>query len=357
MLTALLFFALLSVLVLAHEFGHYIAARLSGVMVEEFGLGFPPRVAAWKGKHGMLWTLNLIPLGGFVKLKGESGDEHRDAADSFARQSILKRFIVLIAGVGMNLVAAAIIFTVGFMIGMPTVTEGGVPGAVVTNASVRVLEVVPGTPASAAGFVIGDRIVSIDNNAYVESESARAALADDTVHTVVVARESSEVTLTVDPEYIEDLGRVGVGVGLVETGDVRFPWYKAPVMGVSAASSATWQVVAAFAALLASPFVDTNVQAEVAGPVGIAVLTGEVARLGFGHLLQFAAMLSINLAVLNVLPIPALDGGRIAFLVLEVIRRKPATPRLEQAVHATGFAVLLLLVAAVTLKDIVGLFS
>lgn len=356
MLTALLFLVLLSVLVLAHEFGHYIVARMSGVKVEEFGLGFPPRITAWKGKRGMLWTLNAIPLGGFVKLRGESGDE-RSAPDSFARQSIAKRFAVLLAGVGMNLVAAAVIFGVGFMIGMPTITEGGVPGAVVDNESVRVLEVVPKTPAAAAGFAIGDAIVAIDGVAYDDSASARSALGEDAVHTVVVARGGEDITISVDPEYIDALGRVGVGIGLVETGDVHFPWYKAPIMGITAAATSTWRVVSAFAALIASPFTDTNIQAEVAGPIGIAVLTGEVARLGFGHLLQFAAMLSINLAVLNILPIPALDGGRIAFLVLEVIRRKPTTPRVEQIVHGTGFAILLLLVLVVTLKDIVGLFS
>lgn len=356
MLTALLFLVLLSILVVAHEFGHYIAARISGVTVEEFGLGFPPRIAAWKGKKGMLWTLNLIPLGGFVRLKGETGD-HRDAADSFARQSIFKRFVVLVAGVAMNLVAAAVIFTVGFMIGMPTITEGGVPGATIDHQVIRVLEVMPDSPAAAAGFAIGDALATIDGVSFASSEDARAALAEDVAHTIVVTRGGTEVTVAVDPEHIEALGRVGVGIGLVETGNVSFPWYKAPVMGVTAAATSTWQVVSAFAALIASPFTDTNVQAEVAGPIGIAVLTGEVARLGFGHLLQFAAMLSINLAVINILPIPALDGGRIAFLALEVIRRKPTTPQLEQIVHTIGFSVLLLLVLAVTLKDIVGLFS
>lgn len=356
MLTALLFLVLLSVLVIAHEFGHYIVARMCGVKVEEFGLGFPPRITAWKDKRGMLWTLNAIPLGGFVKLKGESGEE-RDAADSFAKQSVLKRFFVLVAGVGTNLVTAAVIFTVGFMVGMPTVTEGGIPGATVTNESIRVLEVMADSPAEAAGFAVGDKLMSIDGATFVTSDAARAALAEDVVHSVVVLRDQAEVAVSVDPDYIADLGRVGVGVGLVQTGDVHFPWYKAPIMGISAMASSTWAVVSAFGALIASPFTHTNVGAEVAGPIGIAVLTGEVARLGFAHLLQFAAMLSINLAVINVLPIPALDGGRIAFLVLEVIRRKPTTPRVEQIVHGTGFAILLLLVLVVTLKDIVGLFS
>lgn len=356
MLTALLFLVVLSVLVIAHEFGHYIVARMCGVTVEEFGLGFPPRIAAWKGKRGMLWSLNAIPLGGFVRLKGESGDD-RTAPDSFGRQSIPKRFAVLVAGVAMNLVAAAVIFTVGFMVGMPTVTEGGVDGGTVTNASVRVLEVVAGSPAETSGFAVGDRLLTIDGAAFATSADARAALGTDVVHTVVVQRDGVDTTMTVDPEYMESLGKVGVGVGLVETGDVRFPWYKAPIMGVSAMVSSTVQVVSAFAALIASPFTHTTVEAEVAGPVGIAVLTGEVARLGFAHLLQFAAMLSINLAVINVLPIPALDGGRVAFLVLELIRRKPTTPRVEQIVHGTGFAILLILVVIVTLKDIVGLFS
>ncbi len=356
MFSVLLFLVILSVLVLAHEAGHYVAARIAKVKVEEFGLGFPPRIFSWKNKNGMTWSLNAIPLGGFVKLKGESGDE-RAAHDSFARQSLAKRFFVLVAGVGMNLVTAAVIFGVGFVIGMPTIVDGGIAGGTVSNQDIRVIEVLPDSPASQAGILVGDKLVGIDGVAYTSSTAARDALSLSAPHTVTFARGDVEVVATLDPTFIPSLNRAVVGLGLVETGTVRFPWYAAPFMGIRAAASSTWQVLSAFGVLLASPFTHANIGAEVSGPIGIAVLTGEVAKLGIAHVLQFAAMLSINLAIINILPIPALDGGRVAFLALEAIRRKPTTPRVEQMVHAAGFAVLLLLIVVVTLKDIVGLFS
>lgn len=356
MLAVLLFLMILSVLVLAHEAGHYVAARISGVKVEEFGLGFPPRIFSWKNKSGMTWSINAIPLGGFVKLKGESGED-RDAHDSFARQSLAKRFFVLVAGVGMNLVMAAVIFGVGFVIGMPTIIDGDLRGGMVSHQDIRVIEVLPDSPASYAAIMVGDKLVGIDGVVYTSSAAARDALSVDAPHTVTFARGDVEVVATLNPTLIPSLNRTVVGLALVETGIVRFPWYAAPFVGISAAATSTWQVLSAFGALLASPFTHANIGAEVSGPVGIAILTGEVAKLGIGHVLQFAAMLSINLAIINILPIPALDGGRIAFLALEAVRRKPTTPRVEQMVHAAGFAVLLLLIIVVTLKDIVGLFS
>lgn len=357
--TILLFLAILSILVLAHEFGHYIVARKSGMAVEEFGIGFPPRLFAVKGKRGMLWTVNAIPLGGFVRIKGESGDDaERNAPDSFARQPLLKRFFVLIAGVAMNLVAAAVIFSVGFAVGIPMVTEEPIAGAIVENSAVAVLEIVDGSPAEEAGFMLGDRILSVDGVAYDDSDATRTALSvpEGEAVDVTVARGKETVTLTVAPEFSQEAQRPQIGIAIVETGTVRFPWYLAPGKGIEAMVSSTISVGAAFVNLFASIFTADRVDAELAGPIGIAVMTGEVAKLGFGHLLQFAAMLSINLAILNVLPIPALDGGRMLFLAIEAIRRKPVTARIEQMVHGAGFALLMLLVLVVTFKDIVNLF-
>lgn len=355
--TILLFLALLSILVLAHEWGHYIAARKSGMTVEEFGLGFPPRLFSWKRKDGMTVSVNAIPLGGFVKIKGETGED-AGGNDSFASKSIPRRFVVLIAGVVMNLVLAAVVFTVGFMIGMPTVTEDGINGAIVSEGAIHVLEVVDDSPAESVGIEVGDRLLSIDGQTFSDSEAARSALAtDDAAHTLVLARGEEIVTVDVTPVFVESIGREAVGVALLETGTVRFPWYLAPIRGLEATLSATVQIVVALGTLVANLVTYTPVDAEIAGPVGIAVVTGEVAKMGIAHLLQFAAMLSINLAVLNALPIPALDGGRIAFLFLEAIRRKKASPQFEQTVHTIGFALLMLLVLVVTFRDIVGLFN
>lgn len=357
--TILLFLALLSALVLVHEFGHFIAARKSGMTVEEFGMGFPPRLFGWKSKKGTVWSVNAIPLGGFVKIKGESG-ENADAPDSFARQNWFKRFAVVIAGVVMNLVLAWALFTTGFLFGLPAVVEDGVEaGVAVTDRAINIVDVLPGSAADTAGLKVGDRVLTIDGTAYDAGQAARDALvphADGTPISVMVAQGGETKTLAVTPTYVAELGRDGVGVALVETGFLHYPWYQAPGKGFQVTMQSTWDVISAFGGLVTSIFHREDVSANLSGPVGIAVLTGQVASLGVSHLVQFAAMLSINLAVINVLPFPALDGGRLAFLLYEAIRRKRATPAFEQGVHAVGFAFLLLVVLIVTVKDIVHLF-
>ncbi len=357
--TILLFLALLSVLVLVHELGHYIAARKAGITVEEFGIGFPPRVFSWVAKSGTRWSVNAIPLGGFVKMKGESGQDV-NAPDSFAAKSLWRRFTVIIAGVAMNLVLAWVLFTVGFLFGLPAVVEDGVDaGVTVTDRAIHIVDVLPGSAADLSGVKVGDRVLTIDGVAYETGTLAREALvphSDASPIEIMVAQSGETKTIAVAPQFVEELGRAGVGVALVETGFVRYPWYLAPVKGVETTLRSTWDVLSAFGGLVVSLFRSEDVSANLAGPVGIAVLTGQVASLGVSHLVQFAAMLSINLAVINVLPLPALDGGRLAFLLYEVIRRKKATPVFEQTVHAIGFVALLLVVILVTVKDVIRIF-
>ncbi len=358
--TILLFLLILSVLVIGHEWGHYFAARRMGMKVDEFGLGFPPRIWAWKRKDGMEVSLNMIPLGGFVKIKGENGEgdlssEASAKGDSFASKSIPKRFVVLVAGVVMNLVMAWIIFTVGFWVGIPAVTDGGVMGGTVTNEGVTVFDVVKDSPADVAGVEIGDKVASIDGVVYTDSDAARLALAPGSTHAVALDRGGKEVDVSVTASYSEMEKKDIVGVALLKTGTVHFPWYQAPWRGMEQTVTSTGEIFAALGGLVVNIFQHKSIGAAVSGPVGIAVVTGQVAKMGFAHLLQFAAMLSLNLAVLNVLPIPALDGGRVAFLILEAIRRKKASVRLESTVHGIGFALLMLLVVFVTFKDILGL--
>ena len=357
--TILLFLLLLSVLVLVHEFGHYIAARKAGMTVEEFGIGFPPKVFSWKAKSGTTWSVNAIPLGGFVRIKGESGED-TDAPDSFAAKSWWRRFSVVIAGVAMNLVLAWFLFTVGFLFGLPAIVEDGVEtGVTVTDRAINVVDVLPDSAADVAGLEVGDRVLTIDGIAFESGSAARDALKphdDGSPISMMVAHNGETQTVSVSPLFVEELGRNGVGVAIVETGFVHYPWYLAPVKGIETTLSSTRDVLYAFGGLIASIFRQEDVSANLSGPVGIAVLTGQVASLGISHLVQFAAMLSINLAVINVLPFPALDGGRLVFLLYEVIRRKKATPKFEQTVHALGFAALLLVVIVVTVKDIVHIF-
>ncbi len=358
--TVLLFLVLLSVLVLAHEWGHFAAARKAGMVVEEFGIGFPPRLFSWKDKKGTVWSINLIPIGGFVRIQGESG-EQRFEAGSFATKSYFARFAVLFAGVFMNLVVAAGLFSLGFAFGLPSIIEGGVDArAIVSDQAIHVVQVLADSPAEQAGLENGDQILAIDSQAYTDGASARQALQPSVSGASVeltLERAGEVKTVKVVPVYLESIGRDGVGLALVETGQLRYPWYFAPVKGVTTTIGMTGQIIEAFAALIQGVFTkDSNIAAQLSGPVGIAVLTGQVANLGLAHLVQFAAMLSVNLAVLNILPFPALDGGRIFFLLIEGLRRKPTSQAFEQGVHAAGFALLLLLIVFVTYRDIVKLF-
>ena len=358
--TIIVFLIVLSVLVVAHEFGHYIMARKAGMTVEEFGIGFPPKIFGKKDKNGTLWSINAVPLGGFVRIKGEGADERdRFASGAFATKSIPWRFAVLVGGVVMNLIMAWVLFSAGFAIGLPAILEDGTdPSAIVSERNINVVEVLPNSPADVAGIAPGDEIVSIDGDTYTVGQEARDALApnaDGSPITFVISHAGQEKTIVVQPGYLEELKRDGVGIALVETGTVRYPVYLAPVKGGLATFNMTAGVIGGFWGLLTGLLAQKDVAASLSGPVGIAALTGQVLDLGFMHLVQFAAMLSVNLAVLNILPFPALDGGRILFLIIEAIRRKPMTAKLEHIIHAAGFAILILLVLFVTYRDIARL--
>ncbi|MDP2631499.1 MAG: RIP metalloprotease RseP [Candidatus Uhrbacteria bacterium] len=356
--TIIIFLVVLSVLVLAHEWGHYFTARKIGAKVEEFGLGFPPRLYSWKGKDGMEWSINLIPIGGFVKIKGESGDGRNDK-DSFASKSVYKRTIVLLAGVFMNLVIATVIFTIGFVVGIPAITEGGVSKyAIVTEESVNVTDVLSQSPADIAGMQVGDEIVSINGVAYASGEEAREVLvagSEGDVFEFSILREGEAETILVQSSYIEEIERSAVGVVMLQTGTVRYPFYLAPVKGVELTVRYTGAITYAFYDIIKGLVVGDGMSVEVSGPIGIAQYTGEAVRMGFLTLLNFAAILSINLAIINVLPFPALDGGRAVFVLIEAIRRKPASPKLEAVIHNLGFALLMILIIVVTYRDVLNL--
>jgi regulator of sigma E protease len=355
MLTVLLFIAVLALLVLAHELGHFVVAKLSRMKVEEFGFGFPPRL--WGVQKGdTMYSVNAIPLGGFVKIKGESG-EGSDDPDSFASQAGWKRFLVLVAGVGMNLVLAAVLLTAGFMIGLPSVIDETIPAdAQVSQEVMRVGTVAADSPASRAGLAEGDELVSIDGVTFASPETARAYIGEHGsggIHLVLAREDGTQYVVTLTSEDLKAAPGVhGVGVGLVETGLVSFPPLAAVGQGVTATGYYTENVVLSFVDLVRNLVVNHKAGVELSGPVGIAVLTGQAAALGLSYLLQFTALLSINLAVVNVLPLPALDGGRLLFLVIEKVRGRSVDGKTEAVVHNVGFALLMTLVVFVTYHDL-----
>lgn len=349
--TVLLFIIVLAVLVLVHELGHFLTARWFGIDVEEFGFGFPPRIFGIK-KGKTLYSLNWIPLGGFVKIKGED-DPEAHGPGTFAHKPAWARAIVIGAGVFMNLVLASLLFAIGLTIGMPQAVDSLPANARVRDRQVQIIEVLKGTPAEQAGFMAGDTIVSINDQAFTKVEDVQTIvnIAESSV-SVEIRRGKETFTRVLTPVLEPSLGKRVMGVGLVEAATVSYPWYIAIGKGVQATGFYLKEISLSFADLFKGLFVGQKSDVEFSGPVGIAVLTGRAARLGFTYLLQFAALLSINLAVINVLPIPALDGGRLLFIIIEKIRGRSVRPIVEAVIHRIAFFLLLGLIVIVTAKDL-----
>ncbi len=353
--TIILFVIVLSLLVFVHELGHFLMARKMGMKVEEFGFGFPPRL--WGVKKGdTLYSINWIPLGGFVKIKGESGD-HKHANDSFASKKPWQRFLVLIAGVAMNIVLAAVLFSIGYMIGLPAIVDDTLSrSARVADHELMVMQVVDESPAAVAGVVAGDVLVSIDGRVFTTDADARDYMhknAGDGVSVVVQTREDIARTYELSSTYLEAFDTEAVGIAFVSTGLVSYPFFQAIGQGIYATGQMTYEVGRAFYVLIRDLIVTQEVAVELSGPVGIAVMTGEVAARGLVYLIQFTALLSINLAIINIFPFPALDGGRILFLIIEKIRGRALNERFEIMTHNLGFLLLMGLIVFVTYKDFV----
>lgn len=385
-ITIIIFVLVLSVLVFVHELGHFYTARRFGVKAEEFGLGFPPRLFGWyKNKAGQwryifgkrsveslendldesvrlgdkqtVYSINALPIGGFVKIKGENG-EGKDDSDSFGFQKIWQRIVILSAGVIMNVILAWLLLSVGYMIGLPQAMETVGSGAVLSDTQLNVVEVRADSPAAAAGLQSGDVILRVNETMIVSEASLQEAVAayDGQEASLLIKRNDQEMTLTVVPEATASGERATIGISFFASGLVRYPILTAFWEGVKMTVWLVTEIFRAFGGLFQQLFSGQNVSGEFAGPVGIAAITGQAARLGLAYLLQFAALLSLNLAVLNILPFPALDGGRILFLLIEKIKGSPVKKEVEAIIHNTGFLLLIGLVIFITYKDIAKLF-
>jgi regulator of sigma E protease len=350
--TILIFVVVLAVLVLVHELGHFLTARFFGIEVEEFGFGFPPRVFGVK-KNGTVYSLNWIPLGGFVRIKGED-DPTATGPGSFQEKGRGVRTAVIAAGVAMNLLLSSLLFAGAFMIGLPQISDDLPAGAKVRERRVQVIEVLPEFPASEAGIRAGDVIASIDGRTFERVEEIQQYVNErgDAAILVEVRRGKEAFVREMLPRASDETGKRIMGVALVETAVVSFPAHQALVRGFAATGYYVKEIFAAVGELVRGVFVKEAEPVEFSGPVGIAVITGQVARLGFVYLLNFAALLSVNLAVINILPIPALDGGRLLFILIERVRGRAVRPLIEAAIHRAAFIFLLLLVIFITLKDI-----
>ena len=354
LLTILVFIIILGLLVFVHELGHFIMAKRAGMRVDEFGFGFPPRLFGIR-RGETIYSINLIPLGGFVKIAGEDGSDVSDPK-SFANKSGWRRFGVLVAGVSMNVILAWLLISIGMMIGLPTLIDEGTQlpkSALVRQVSVGVLEVAASSPAASGGFKPGDTIFKIGEMPIGSIQQAidltKAHAGQPTVYEIHRGAEVLRPTIT--PRANPPTGQGPLGIALGSLARVSYPWYESIYRGLITTFNLIWATLMGFAGLIGSLLHGKSVGADLAGPVGIAVLTKSYTELGFIYLLQFTALLSVNLAIINAVPFPALDGGRVLFLIIEKIRGRKMPIRAEQLVNTIGFALLLLLMLFVTIHD------
>ncbi|MFH2105507.1 MAG: RIP metalloprotease RseP [Parcubacteria group bacterium] len=368
--TIILFILILGLLIFVHELGHFVMARRMGVKVEEFGMGFPPRIAGiYRDRHGKwkkvignketdpnaptVYSLNWLPIGGFCKIKGEDDNALNDE-DSFANKKIWQRSLILIAGVTMNILLAMILLIAGFKIGLPVAIDESVSDSQVRERKVQVMAISDGSPAALAGIQVGDQVLSVAGQVIddVEQVQELTKASQDQEITVGIKREEQEQELSLTPRSSFPENDGPVGVSLVETGIVSYPWHQAIIKGIVGTFALLVAIVLALFNIIKNLLVGAGVTEEISGPVGIAVMTGQMARMGYVYILQFIAILSVNLAIINLFPIPALDGGRLIFLAVEKIRGKKVGRRLENTIHMIGFVLLLLLMLAITFRDV-----
>ena len=361
-MTILIFIIMLVVLIVAHEFGHFIVAKLSGMKVPEFGLGFPPKL--WGKKIGDTeYTLNALPFGGFVKIEGEDAHESSNDPSAFSNRPKVLQAATLVAGPGANFILAFLLISVSFMVGVPSAVETG--DTRVVDPRVVIADVVAGSPAEQAGILPGDRVVSITTNGntvpVAKPEDVSGGIARATGPVLLdIEREGELRSIEATPQpglIAEEPERRALGIASVLVGTLRLNPIEAVGAGFIETIERTKAVFAGIVDLIGSAFTLSADVKNIAGPVGIATLTGDAARFGFGSLLSFAAIISINLGILNLLPFPALDGGRLAFLAIETVIRRPIPLGIANAANAIGFALLIMLMIAVTFQDIARLVS
>ncbi len=345
LLTIIIGLVVFSVLVLTHELGHFIMAKASGVWVEEFGIGFPPRI--WSFKRGeTIYSLNAIPFGGFNKLSGEVDP---DKPRSLASKSVCVRLLVLSGGILMNLLLPIILLSVAFMVPHNVTT-----GQIVVEA------VDAGSPAEMAGIMSGDIILAVDGEVMNNtSEMARQIQLNlgKKIDILVEHGDSTREAVQLVPRWRppEGQGSIGTLSGTTNITIIRqhYPFWRAIPMGVRSCIEALVLYRNGIIGMIVG-----TVPLVLAGPVGIVQVTGEVAKTGISPVLELAAFISIAIAVTQLLPIPALDGGHIVFVVLEWIRRgKRVSPKVEGMVHTIGFFMLMALMVAITYQDILRIIS
>lgn len=351
-------FLSLVALIIIHELGHMITAKKLGVKVEEFGLGYPPRI--WGKKIGeTLYSINWLPFGGFVKIYGHEKPIKGDSR-SFSEKPFWKKSLIILGGVFSFWVVSAIILTVVMAIGAPTAVDDSASQGI-TNPKVQIISVKKDSPAALSGLKMGDIILKVKSqdsgfrNIDKVSEIQEFSQKNKGKKIALTIQRGQEI-FDVDLSLREE--KAPIGVGLVRTGLKKYTWYMAPIKGIEATLNLTLSIIKSWVMIFANLFSGQGMPegAQITGIVGIFQLFTEIGSLGVSYFLQFIAVIAVHLALINSLPLPALDGGWFLFLVIEKLRGKPLNQKIVEKTSMAFFFLLIFLMIWITIKDIIRIF-
>ena len=374
------------VLVLVHEAGHFFTAKIFGIRVDEFGFGFPPKLFGKKIGETE-YSLNALPFGGFVKIFGENFEEadtvdvgflEKDSKQDFSRSLVNKpkwqQAMVLFAGIFANFLLAWFLFSIGFMSGLPTSVGSEPTGTTLSNVFLTVVSVVPKSPAENAGLKIGDKIVNVvaipttsglpyptlfyKDLTPDQLKSFVLTNGDEQIEINYLRGEKShnEFTTVLTPIINKTNNEPEIGISMDQIGTAKLPLFSALWQGLKLNWLMTKNTVMGFWTLISEAVRGHGSLEGISGPVGMVGIVGDAYQFGFVYLLSFMALISINLAIINLIPFPALDGGRLLFLLIEKIKGSRLNPKIANMANMIGFSILILLMLFITYHDVIKLF-
>ena len=361
LITTILFVFILAIVVIGHEFGHFIVAKWNGVKVEEFGFGLPPKIWGFKPKNSETeYNINALPIGGYVKLLGEEGD-NKDNPRSFASKKPWQRIAILSAGVIMNIIIAVIAFTIVGMLGSQiAINETDINSNKYTNITTLITTVAEDSPAKKADLRLGDEIQTIAGIKVITPTDVSKIIKDNIGKKIdiVVKRGDQTLTKTLEPRENPPAGQGLVGISTRLTGMQELSFFEALKVSFIRIYEIISSTLYILGQMIMSLFTQAPLPAEasVTGPIGLVQIVGDIKDLGLGYIITFIGLISTSLAFFNILPIPALDGGRIVFVIIEWIKGSPVNQELENRFHLISYSLLLVLILLVTVQDIIKLF-
>jgi regulator of sigma E protease len=357
-LTIVVFILILGVLVVVHEFGHFIASKKSGVLVEEFAIGFPPRIFSVKWGETR-YSINALPIGGYVKVLGEEYDEAeaRHITGNLKKRTFVykahwQKALIIIAGIVMNFLLGWVLISYLFTQGIPTPVD-----------KVVIDKVQPQSPAAAVGIKENDIVVKVMKDGQTYPMKSASDLIDltkkfaDQDIVLEINSQNKVRDVTVRPRQNPPPGQGSLGIVITSFIEKKYPWYQAPFYGLVEAFRITQTILVELGKTVVKLATGQTAKVDVSGPIGIAQYTGQAIKFGQNAVLELMALLSLNLAVINILPFPALDGGRLAFVLYEWITGKRVNQKFERYMNMAGISILLGLTAVITFFDILKLIK